>query len=73
MAETRRCGAELHHTHGTALCDLPGGHDGQHEAWCDSCYEDGCTDPSDRLEWGRDGENWLRRPAPAPSGPGNPR
>jgi hypothetical protein len=75
MAETvaRRCGAELHHAHGTAVCDLPDGHSGLHEALCDTCREDGYDDPSDRLEWERDGENWLTRkttPAAAPSDPG---
>jgi hypothetical protein len=58
----RPCGAELHHTHGTAVCDLPNGHDGQHGAWCGICLDDdGYDDPSDRLEWEHDGENWLTR------------
>ncbi|WP_329131654.1 hypothetical protein OG552_10780 [Streptomyces sp. NBC_01476] len=65
------CGAELHHAHGTSVCDLPDGHDGQHEAWCDSCYEGaGYTDPSDRLAWDHNGENWLT-PAATPSNPGS--
>lgn len=53
------CGAELHHTHGTAECDLPDGHDGEHGALCGVCYENGYDDPSDRLEWEHDGESWL--------------
>ncbi len=72
MTTPHRCGAELRHSHGTAACDLPDGHDGLHEAWCDSCYENEYTDPSDRLEWEIDGEDWITpTPTPAPSDPGS--
>jgi hypothetical protein len=59
------CGAELHHTHGIAACDLPAGHDGEHGALCGICYENGYDDPSDRLEWEHDGESWLTCDPPA--------
>jgi hypothetical protein len=55
-----RCSAELEHQHGVAVCDLLQGHAGQHEAWCDTCVEDGYDDALDRLQWDLDGENWLR-------------
>lgn len=55
------CKAQLHHAHGTAVCDLPRSHGDQHSAWCDYCIEAGYDDPSDRLEWDRDGEDWAPR------------
>lgn len=61
-AKAARCGAVLHHAHGTSECDRPGGHDGNHGALCDICYENGYDDASDRLEWKHDGENWRNRP-----------
>ncbi|MCT2591119.1 hypothetical protein LHJ74_14580 [Streptomyces sp. N2-109] len=57
------CRAVLHHQHGMAQCDLPPHDDEQqHGAWCDNCLEYGYDDPSDRLDWGRDGEDWLITP-----------
>jgi hypothetical protein len=65
-----RCRAELHHAHGTAVCDLPDGHDGDHGALCDVCEEDGYDDPSDRLEWKVSGEDWTAPKAvPADTSP----
>lgn len=58
-----RCTAELAHAHGTSVCDQPTGHDGQHSALCEACIEDGYDDPSDRLEWDEQHENWLTRRA----------
>jgi hypothetical protein len=62
-APVRQCGAQLLHAHGTAFCDLPQGHEGSHGALCEACEDYGYTDPSDRLEWELDGENWLKPPA----------
>lgn len=67
---SRRCNAELRHTHGTAVCDLPDGHDGPHGALCDICEDNGYDDPSDRLEWEHESEDWTTRggtPAASPT------
>ncbi|MGW3427894.1 hypothetical protein ACWDHW_08050 [Streptomyces melanosporofaciens] len=53
------CGAELNHSHGASVCDLPEGHEEQHSGWCNICLENDQDDPSDRLNWERDGEDWL--------------
>lgn len=58
-ADLNPCGAELHHTHGTAVCDQPEAHEGLHGAWCGICLDNGYDDPSDRLEWERDGGSWT--------------
>jgi hypothetical protein len=65
--EGATCDAELRHTHGTAVCDLAAGHEGQHGAWCDICYENEYTDPSDRLSWDADGEDWITRKPATPA------
>lgn len=58
----RSCGATLQHAHGHTECDLPTDHEDQHSGWCDLCQEHGYDDPSDRLNWDRDGESWVDLP-----------
>lgn len=65
------CGATLRHVHGQTACDLTPGHlarDEDHSGWCEQCRTDrGHDDPSDRLTWDRDGEDWTTLPDQQPA------
>jgi hypothetical protein len=59
----KQCTAELTHTHGVSVCVLKDDHDGQRAAYCGICLDDGYDDPSDRLHWDEQREDWTGKSA----------